>query len=62
MLTGLFFIKRGEMKFCYLDESGIGDEPYAVMVGIIVDAQRMHVLNLIGTIFYSFYRISWKGM
>ena len=31
------------MKFCYLDESGTGSEPYAVMVGIIVDAQRMHV-------------------
>jgi len=31
------------MKFCYLDESGTGNEPFAVMVGIIVDAQRMHV-------------------
>jgi hypothetical protein len=31
------------MKFCYLDESGTGDEPYAVMVGIIVDVQRMHL-------------------
>jgi len=29
------------MKFCYIDESGTGDEPYAVMVGIIVDAMRM---------------------
>jgi hypothetical protein len=29
------------MKFCYVDESGTGDEPYAVMVGIIVDAHRM---------------------
>lgn len=29
------------MKFCYIDESGTGSEPYAVMVGIIVDAQRM---------------------
>lgn len=29
------------MKFCYLDESGTGDEPYAVMVGVVVDAQRM---------------------
>jgi uncharacterized protein (DUF1778 family) len=29
------------MKFCYIDESGTGDEPFAVMVGIIVDAQRM---------------------
>lgn len=31
------------MKLCYCDESGTGDEPVAVMVGIIVDAQRMHV-------------------
>ena len=31
------------MKFCYLDESGTGDEPFAVMVGVIVDAQRMHL-------------------
>ena len=29
------------MKFVYIDESGTGDEPYAVMVGVIVDAQRM---------------------
>ena len=31
------------MKFCYLDESGTGGEPYAVMVGIVVDTRRMHV-------------------
>jgi hypothetical protein len=31
------------MKFCYVDESGTGDEPFAVMVGVLVDAQRMHV-------------------
>lgn len=31
------------MKFCYIDESGVGDEPFAAMVGIIVDAQRMHL-------------------
>ena len=31
------------MKLCYCDESGTGDEPIAVMVGVIVDAQRMHV-------------------
>lgn len=30
------------MKFCYCDESGTGDEPIAVMVGVVVDAQRMH--------------------
>lgn len=31
------------MKLCYCDESGTGDEPIAVMVGIVVDAHRMHV-------------------
>jgi hypothetical protein len=31
------------MKFCYLDESGTGSEPYAVMVGIIADAYRMYI-------------------
>jgi len=31
------------MKFCYLDESGTGSEPYAVMAGVIVDANRMHL-------------------
>lgn len=31
------------MKLCYVDESGTGDEPIAVMVGIIVDSHRMHV-------------------
>jgi hypothetical protein len=31
------------MKFCYCDESGTGAEPIAVMVGILVDASRMHV-------------------
>ncbi|RJP24022.1 MAG: DUF3800 domain-containing protein [Candidatus Abyssobacteria bacterium SURF_5] len=31
------------MKFCYFDESGMGEEPYLVMAGIIVDAHRMHV-------------------
>ncbi|HWQ34820.1 MAG TPA: DUF3800 domain-containing protein [Blastocatellia bacterium] len=31
------------MKFCYVDESGTGDEPVAVMVGVVVDSQRMHV-------------------
>ena len=29
------------MKFCYIDESGTGEEPYAVMVGIIADSYRM---------------------
>ncbi len=31
-----------DVKFCYCDESGTGDEPLAMMVGVIVDAQRMH--------------------
>jgi hypothetical protein len=29
------------VKFCYIDESGTGSEPYAVMVGVLVDAYRM---------------------
>lgn len=31
------------MKFCYIDESGTGSEPYAVMVGVVVDAYRMRL-------------------
>jgi hypothetical protein len=31
------------MNFCYCDESGTGSEPIAVMVGIVVDSQRMHI-------------------
>ena len=31
------------MKICYCDESGTGDEPIAVMAGIVVDSTRMHV-------------------
>lgn len=31
------------MKFCYIDESGTGSEPYAVMAGVIVDGLRMKV-------------------
>lgn len=30
------------MKFCYIDESGTGDEPIAVMVGILTDHHRMN--------------------
>lgn len=30
------------MKFCYVDESGMGQERVIVMVGVVVDAQRMH--------------------
>jgi len=36
--------ERGDrVKFCYFDESGMGDEPYLVVAGIVVDAARMHV-------------------
>jgi len=31
------------MKFCYCDETGTGEEPYAVLLGIVVDGSRMHV-------------------
>jgi hypothetical protein len=31
------------MKFCYVDESGKGEEPILVMTGIVTDAYRMHV-------------------
>jgi hypothetical protein len=31
------------MKICYLDESGTGDEPVAVVAGVVVDSHRMHV-------------------
>ncbi len=34
---------RSGVKFCYCDESGVGDEPIAVMVGVVVDASRMHL-------------------
>jgi hypothetical protein len=33
------------MKFCYVDESGKGEEPILVMTGIVTDAYRMHVTN-----------------
>lgn len=31
------------MKFCYLDESGNGAEPYLVVAAVTVDASRMHI-------------------
>lgn len=31
------------MKFCYVDESGYGDEPVLVLAGVVVDASRMHI-------------------
>lgn len=39
----LFPIRGGRVNFCYCDESGTGSEPIAVMVGIVVDSQRMHI-------------------
>lgn len=36
-------IGREFLKFCYCDETGTGEEPFAVLVGIIVDASRMGV-------------------
>jgi hypothetical protein len=30
------------MKFCYLDESGTDERPFAVLVGVLVDSKRMH--------------------
>ena len=43
------------MKVCYCDESGTGDEPIAVMVGVLVDCHRMHITKtdwdgLLGTL------------
>ena len=31
------------MKFIYIDESGTGDEPIAVMVGVVADSHRMRL-------------------
>lgn len=31
------------MKFCYCDETGTGEEPYAILLGVVVDGSRMHV-------------------
>lgn len=32
-----------KVDLCYCDESGTGEEPIAVMTGIVVDASRMHL-------------------
>jgi hypothetical protein len=34
---------EGALSFCYCDESGTGSEPIATMVGVLVDAGRMHL-------------------
>jgi hypothetical protein len=31
------------VKFCYVDESGNGEEPYLVVAAVAVDANRMHI-------------------
>jgi hypothetical protein len=31
------------LKFCYLDETGTGQETVVIFVGVVVDAQRMHL-------------------
>lgn len=31
------------MKLCYCDETGTGEERFAVLLGVVVDASRMHV-------------------
>lgn len=38
---------RELMKLCYCDESGTGNEPVAVMVGIVVDTKRMHLTKYV---------------
>lgn len=42
-LDELASLRSGPVNFCYCDESGTGEEPIAVMVGIVLDAQRMHI-------------------
>jgi Protein of unknown function (DUF3800) len=34
--------EKHEVKFCYLDESGTGNEAIMVMAGVLVDSHRMH--------------------
>lgn len=33
------------MKFCYVDESGYGGDPLLVLVGLVVDYSRMHLIK-----------------
>jgi Protein of unknown function (DUF3800) len=42
-LDQLISMRGGRVNLCYCDESGTGDEPIAVMVGIVVDCHRMHI-------------------
>lgn len=38
-----FAFSEEPVNLCYCDESGTGNEPIAVMTGIVVDASRMHL-------------------
>ena len=37
------------MKFCYLDETGTGQDTVVIMVGVIVDMYRSAKTNVSGT-------------
>ncbi len=39
----MHLLVRDDVNLCYCDESGTGQEPIAVMVGVVVDCQRMHI-------------------
>ncbi|MGE3961327.1 MAG: DUF3800 domain-containing protein [Dehalococcoidia bacterium] len=39
------------MKFCYCDESGMGEEPVATMIGLVVDSTRMR-----------YTKADWRGL
>jgi hypothetical protein len=41
--VGVLTVQVDNVKFCYCDESGMGSEHFAVMVGVVVDSSRMHV-------------------
>src|ERR1700756_1136570 len=41
--VGVLTVQVDNVKFCYCDESGMGSERFAVMVGLVTDSSRMHV-------------------
>jgi len=43
LIGGGRILRDDGVNICYSDESGMGEEPIATMVGIIVDAGRMHL-------------------
>lgn len=43
MTPAISYPSRSFVNLCYCDETGTGDEPIAVMVGVLVDASRMHL-------------------